>query len=289
MLLAFERDPRRKVSQLRPSPRWIDQPRHLPINTVSEMSSEVMGNLATIGLKSTTEAGDGITTSVGRWSFGGDVSEKFDNHVSKSVPLYNEGHRLILSLSDFFIKSNSVCYELGSSTGALIAKLSEKHRDLSLAQFIGLDVESAMVAHARSRHAANRNLSFQQARVEEYEFMKSDLIVSYYTIQFIHPKWRQVLFDKIYNSLEWGGAFLLFEKVRANDARFQDIITILYNDFKLSQGYTCDEIISKSSSLKGILEPFSTEANREFLYRAGFKDVVTIQKYLCFEGILAIK
>ena len=253
------------------------------------MSSETIGDLATIGAKSLANAGDGIATSVGRWTFGGDVSEKFDNHVSKSVPLYGEGHQLILSLSDFFIKSDSVCYELGSSTGALIAKLSQKHEDLDLAQFIGLDVESAMVTHARSRHTACRNLSFQQARIEEYEFMKSDFIVSYYTIQFLHPKWRQRLFDKIYDSLEWGGAFLLFEKVRANDARFQDITTILYNDYKRSQGYTCDEIISKSSSLKGVLEPFSTEANRDFLIRAGFKDIITVQKYLCFEGVLAIK
>ena len=36
---------------------------------------------------------------------------------------------------------------------------------------------------------------------------------------------RQKLFDKIFDSLIWGGDFLFFEKVRAPDARFQDITT----------------------------------------------------------------
>ena len=49
----------------------------------------------------------------------------------------------------------------------------------------------------------------------------------------------------------------MFEKIRANDARFQDIFSIIYNDFKLKNGYSPDEIINKTKSLKGVLEPFS--------------------------------
>ena len=45
----------------------------------------------------------------------------------------------------------------------------------------------------------------------------------------------------------------------------------------------------KSRSLKGVMEPFSTQGNLDMLKRAGFQDVMTIQKYVCFEGFLAIK
>ena len=48
-------------------------------------------------------------------------------------------------------------------------------------------------------------------------------------------------------------------------------------------------IISKSKSLKSVLEPFSTKGNYEMLERAGFKDIHSVQKYVCFEGIMAIK
>jgi tRNA (cmo5U34)-methyltransferase len=117
----------------------------------------------------------------------------------------------------------------------------------------------------------------------------ADLIVCYYTIQFVRPSVRQELIDKLYSTLNWGGALLLFEKVRGADARFQDILTTLYNDYKLRKGYTPEEIVSKTRSLKGVLEPFSTQGNIDMLKRAGFVDINTVQKYLCFEGFLAIK
>ena len=95
--------------------------------------------------------------------------------------------------------------------------------------------------------------------------------------------------DKLYQNLNWGGALLLFEKVRGADARFQDIITASYIEYKLRKGYSADDILSKSRSLKGVLEPFSSQGNVDMLKRAGFIDINTIQKYLCFEGFLAIK
>ncbi len=82
---------------------------------------------------------------------------------------------------------------------------------------------------------------------------------------------------------------MLFEKVRAPDARFQDMIVSLYNDYKQREGFSADEILNKTSSLKSVLEPFSTEGNLGLLRRAGFVDVTTVMKYLCFEGFLAIK
>ena len=45
----------------------------------------------------------------------------------------------------------------------------------------------------------------------------------------------------------------------------------------------------KTRSLKGILEPFSTQGNIDMMKRAGFVDITTVQKSLCFEGFFAIK
>ena len=47
----------------------------------------------------------------------------------------------------------------------------------------------------------------------------------------------------------------MFEKVRGSDARFQDIFTGLYNEYKLQNGYSAEEILGKTRSLK-VLEPF---------------------------------
>jgi tRNA (cmo5U34)-methyltransferase len=122
-----------------------------------------------------------------------------------------------------------------------------------------------------------------------YDFGPADLIVAYYTVQFVLPKHRQTLIDRLYASLNWGGGLFLFEKVRAPDARFQDLMSQTYSEYKLEQGYSADEILGKSRSLKRVLEPFSSAANVAMLRRAGFEDVMSVMKYLCFEGFLAIK
>jgi len=81
----------------------------------------------------------------------------------------------------------------------------------------------------------------------------------------------------------------MVEKVRGPDARFQDIFNQIYVEYKLSKGYSPNQIVNKSNSLKGILEPFSSKANIDMLKRSGFKDINTVFKYSCFEGYLAIK
>jgi tRNA (cmo5U34)-methyltransferase len=233
------------------------------------------------------KSGDKIKAKNANWKFNGSMVEHFEEHVSKSVPLYTEGHELITKLSDYFIKDDSVCYELGSSAGTLTYKLAKAH-DFRSAKFVGLELEADMVKKANELYTSD-NLSFICDDMTTVNLEKSDLIVSYYTIQFIHPKLRQELINKIYESLNWGGAFILYEKVRANDARFQDIISNLYMEYKLDQGYTAEEIIGKSKSLKGVLEPFSTQGNIDMLKRAGFVDILSIQKYMNFEGFLVIK
>lgn len=232
-------------------------------------------------------SGDEIVAKNADWKFNGVMVDNFEQHVKKSVPLYEEGHELITKLSDYFVKNDSICYELGSSTGRLSYKLA-KHHEFRAAKFVGLEIEEDMVRKANELYA-NPNLSFVCDDMNTMPLEKSDLIVSYYTIQFIHPKLRQQLIDKIYNALNWGGAFIMYEKVRANDARFQDIISNLYMEYKLEQGYEAEEIIAKAKSLKGVLEPFSTEGNIDMLKRAGFVDILSVQKYMNFEGFLVIK
>lgn len=232
--------------------------------------------------------GDNIQAKNAGWTFGGDVCDKFDDHVLKSVPLYNEGHDLVLKVSDFFINDDSVCYEIGCSTGKLIHELAQRHEHKK-ARFIGIDIEEAMVNKAKERCKGDKSVAFKRSDILEVEFEKSDLIVAYYTIQFVKPKNRQLILDRIYQALNWGGALVLFEKVRAPDARFQDMMTTIYTDFKIDQGYTSEEIIGKSRSLKGVLEPFSTHGNHDLLTRAGFVDIMTTMKYVSFEGFLAIK
>lgn len=235
--------------------------------------------------------GEGINVGNASWTFGDDTPKKFTEHVRRSVPFYEEGHELVQQVSDFFVQPDSVCYELGVSTGVLIRKLAARHK--RSVRWVGIDREPNMIEQARLEIKASglgvENVELLTDDINLFPYEPADFIVAYYTAQFIQPRLRQELLNRIYQSLNWGGAFVMFEKVRGPDARFQDIVSSLYAEYKLTQGYSPEEVIAKSRSLKGVLEPFSTQGNIDMLHRAGFVDISTIFKWVCFEGFLCIK
>ena len=222
------------------------------------------------------------------WTFGKKIPKKFDHHINKSIPLYSEMHHIISNLSDFFLKKNSICYDIGSSTGTLLRMIGSRHPAKNL-NLCGVDIEKKMIQYAKNFKIKNVKINYLNKDILKLKLNKSDLIISSFTIQFIEPRYRQSVINKIYKSLNWGGAFIMFEKIRAPDARFQDIFTQLYNDFKISNKFDAKEIINKSRSLKGILEPFSENGNMGLLKRAGFVDIVPIMQWTSFKGFLCIK
>lgn len=239
-------------------------------------------------MKSKIKVGDNITTSSTNWSFSGKTAKNFTSHAIKSIPYYNDGHNLILEMSDYFVKNNSQVLDIGCSNGSLLNSIKERHQNKKNINLIGIDNEKDMVSEAKKNH---KGIKFFHKDINKYKFDKNkfDLITSYYTIQFIHPSIRQEIFNKIYNSLKWGGGFIIYEKVRAPDARFQDMQNGIYSEFKIKQGFSKEEIINKTISLKGILEPFSKKGNEDLFKRAGFKDFMIVHKWVCFQGWLLIK
>ena len=231
-----------------------------------------------------------ILKPFGAWDFKQDVAKNFYSHINKSVPLYKEGHELILKLSDFFLKDKSICYDLGCSTSDLLIKLS-KYTNKKKVKFIGLDIEKDMIRVSKKKIKKSKvsNIVVLNKDFSDVKLLKSDLIISYYSMQFVDPKKRQEILNKIYKSLNWGGCFVMFEKFRGPDARFQDIFTQIYNDYKESNGFSVDEIFNKQKSLRGVLEPFSDFGNIGLLKRAGFKDISSVAQLISFKGYISIK
>ena len=216
--------------------------------------------------------------------FDKNVAENFDVHVLKSVPFYKISHDLSLKISEFFLKDKSICYDIGCSNGSLLNKISKKNK--KKINYIGIDSSQAMIDIAKKNFP---KIKFIKKNLNQVALKKCDLVLSLYTLQFIEPKYRQKVLTNIYRSLNWGGALILFEKIRGADARFQDILNFLYFDFKSEQGIKPTEIINKEISLRSVMEPFTIQGNLDLLKRAGFKDIMPISQYLNFKGFLAIK
>ena len=172
--------------------------------------------------KNKTNVGDGIEKARSQWSFADGVAESFPSHVKRSIPLYAEGHELICGLSEFFLEKDSLCYDLGTSTGELLGKLSNHHKHREDVSFIGLDVEPEMVEEARKQHKLP-STSFQVADMLAFDYQPANFAVLYYTLHFLSVSERKPLLEKIHQTLKPGGALVVFEKVLADDSRLQAV------------------------------------------------------------------
>ena len=139
--------------------------------------------------------GDNIAAPNAAWSFGADVPGTFVSHVRRSVPFYDAGHELICEVSDFFVKDDSMCYEIGVSTGELLGKLA-RHNAAKRARWCGLDVEEGMIAQATKHLSGLSNVEVHVGDAVSWDFEKTDMVVSYYCLQFIPPKSRQIVVNR---------------------------------------------------------------------------------------------
>lgn len=213
--------------------------------------------------------------------------EGFDEHVSRSVPLYRESHDLVLDLLPFFVSSGPArVLDIGCSTGTFLGELGHQFKNSEI-QLHGIDIAENMVASANARFGTLA--TFHSVDFLDFSETAFDAITCFYTLQFVPPRARQAFVDKVFQDLHWGGGFFMFEKVRGSDGRFQDILTDSLISFKERKGLDREQIFLKSRSLRGVLEPFSSHGYHDLLTRSGFKDIEIVLRYGPFQGLLAIK
>ena len=230
-----------------------------------------------------------ITSVPGEWKFDEQVSKNFDTHVRKSVPLYEEVQKEVVEMSEWFVRDNSTIYDLGASTGETISLLLQKHHRKKNVRYIGVEESQAMIEIARKKRNSETVQFLQQDIADINEFSNVDLILSLYTLQFL-PLWkRKQVLQRIYKGLVEGGAFILVEKIRAENSMFEDIWTDLYWDFKQDSGLNEQQVIKKSQSLRGVLMPLTLSENLRLLSDTGFQCMDTFIKWNNFAGIIAVK
>jgi tRNA (cmo5U34)-methyltransferase len=232
------------------------------------------------------EVGDGILAPGGTWTFGGETPRAFDEHIARSVPTYGECHDLIVDICAQLVPAGGRCYDLGCSTGSLTARLGECLAPRG-ADVIGVDREPGMIERAAHRCTALRSVRFACSALEDLELEPADVVVSFYTIQFVEMRKRQTVLERIRRALEPAGSLILFEKVLAPTARFQDVAEGTFFEFKRRQGFSDQEITEKARSLRGVLQPLSADENDAMLKRAGFTEIMRIFRWVVFDGVIA--
>lgn len=209
--------------------------------------------------------------------------QNFDTHINKSIYGYDNMNNIIIQLSQYFIEDNTKVIDIGCSTGKLIKNIKEYTN--KNANYIGLEIEDNFTKDFKSVD----NLLLQKQDIIDYNnFNNSSFITSIFTLQFLPLKDRLNLLKKIYDGLNYGGAFILSEKVISDDSKINDILTFLYYDYK-KVNFTNDEILNKESDLRDIMKPITLEDNISLLQKAGFKKIELFWRTYNFCSIIAIK
>jgi len=223
--------------------------------------------------------------------FDDSVVKVFEDMIGRSVPGYATLLAMFPVLAQTFVSSNSRCYDLGCSLGASTLAIQQGVK-ASNVEIIALDNSPAMIKQCQALTAEHRSeamVTVEQADICEYEISNAALIVMNFTLQFIHESKRNDLIKKIYSGLNAGGAFVLSEKIKFDEADEQNRLTQLHHAFKKANGYSDLEISQKRSALDNVLIAESIDQHVTRLKRAGFSEVFVWFQCFNFVSFLAIK
>jgi tRNA (cmo5U34)-methyltransferase len=225
------------------------------------------------------------------FKFNKSVVSVFDDMVSRSVPFYGEMQRMVAELAADFVQDHTDVYDLGCSTGTTLIGLNSLVKDSI--KFVGLDESMEMLdkCHKKLVEAGfTRPFELRVADLQKNpEISNASVVVMCLTLQFIRPIYREKLLKQIYDGLVPGGAFILIEKVLAEDSLYNRGFIKYYYDYKRRNQYSELEISQKREALENVLIPYKLSENVLLLREAGFQHTETFFKWYNFSGVIAQK
>jgi len=221
------------------------------------------------------------------WTFATNVS-KFDKHISNSVPGYEIVWWICKEMCRNFLSKNAVIYDLGCSTGAKTKELAIKyHKDYENLKIIGVDIEKNMINYAK-KSKNHPTIKYLHEDIRKTNFIKANIFICFYTLNFIDPEDKFNLLKKLFKSLKDHGVVFYADKIINNEPTVENITNEIHSLWKLSN-FNEKDIFNKNQSIRGVLKPLRTDQIENLIGRAGFKKPILISKILNFNLYMLFK
>ena len=222
------------------------------------------------------------------WAFDESVTDVFEDMLRRSIPQYDVMRQSVFDIGKYFMdRSVGTVVDLGCSRGDSLRMFVEsgEHND-----FIGIEISEPMFKVAQeSFHGVSNVQILSMDLRDEYPKFNSSLTLSILTLQFTPIEHRQHIIQRVYDSLEPGGAFILVEKILGSSAPMDELMVDTYYGMKSANGYSQEAIDRKRLALEGVLVPVTAKWNEELLTSAGFKQVDFFWRWMNFAGWIAVK
>ncbi len=215
--------------------------------------------------------------------------KNFDEHISMSIRGYGDLIDDVIKFSSYFVEDGTTVLDIGCSTGRLLKRMIEINTFAPNAYYRGVEIEEKFFDNYQEDMAKLRNLEFHKCDICDYDkFENLSYATSVFTLQFIPQKNRTQVIQNVYNGLNQGGAFVICEKTYSKNSKLQDMLSMMYYDFK-KQHFTEEEILSKEVSLRHMLKPVTKYGIIKELKNAGFKTIEVFWQQFNFVGVIGLK
>ena len=158
--------------------------------------------------------------------------EGFDNHIDQSIRGYSDLIDDVLKLSEYFVEDDTNVVDVGCSTGKMLKTMVDQNTFAKRVNYIGVELEENFVSGWDEYIGKVPALSFLHQDIRDYDFQNCSFVSSIFTLLFMPQHERSLVIRRIYNGLQYGGAFVFSEKTLADSAKIQDIRTFIYYDHK---------------------------------------------------------
>ncbi len=239
----------------------------------------------------------GLEAGPGSFRFDERVVDVFPDMINRSVPGYSLVVPMIGQLARRFVQPGTSVHDLGCSLGAVsfaVRRALVGREGLDGVRIVATDSSSAMTDRLRERLGTDSAdggvpVDVVTGDIRDTDLSGSSFVALNFTLQFLDLDERDRLLARIADGLQPGGALVLAEKIRFEDAEVQLRQTEWHEDFKRLQGYSDLEIARKRSALEEVLKSETETRHLERLHAAGFTCATRWFQCFAFTAWLAEK
>jgi tRNA (cmo5U34)-methyltransferase len=219
------------------------------------------------------------------------VVSVFDDMIQRSVPGYATVIAMTKVIAAQYAASGSNCYDLGCSLGA--STLAMRHGIATdNCRITAVDNSPAMVEKCRiiiDADPAEVPVEVIQSDILDVNIENASVAVMNFVLQFLSPKRRDEMIQKIFDGMNPGGVLVLSEKIAYPDTDEENFQIAMHHNFKKLHGYSHMEVSQKRKSLENVLIPDTLQTHKKRLTAAGFKKSYVWFKCFNFVSLAAFK
>jgi tRNA (cmo5U34)-methyltransferase len=178
------------------------------------------------------------------------IGEKFNTHVKEQLPFYEMVTNAVTMIVRNYLPENGLVYDIGASTG----NITKNIKDFAISR--NAKVESIERSEEMSRTWKGYGI-IHTANAIEFEYQNFDVCICFLVLMFLSIEERKKLLLNLKSKVKQGGIIIVVDKLLVNGGYFGTVMRRLTLDWKLKNGATPEQIISKELSLSGVQRPMT--------------------------------